>query len=156
MPAHDAGDEAAAWLSSALGAELRLVRFDPVRIGVFAIPIYAGDSGAHTAFADGYPLLVVAEASLADLNRRLEANGAAGAADEPFPSEYRARGIGAVRRGPHRHARPSDGVTMKLVKPCARCQITTTDQDSGQVGDEPLQRYAATAWTSASAASRSA
>ena len=31
-----------------------------------------------------------------------------------------------------------DGITIKLVKPCARCQITTTDQDSGQVGAEPL------------------
>jgi len=33
----------------------------------------------------------------------------------------------------------ADGVSMKLVKPCARCQITTTDQDSGHVGIEPLR-----------------
>ena len=34
------------------------------------------------------------------------------------------------------------GVTMKLVKPCTRCQITTTDQDSGEVGTEPLATLA--------------
>ena len=38
-------------------------------------PDYAGDSGAHTLFADGYPLLVIGAASLDDLNERLVANG---------------------------------------------------------------------------------
>jgi uncharacterized protein YcbX len=33
----------------------------------------------------------------------------------------------------------ADGVSLKIVKPCARCQITTTDQDSGHVGIEPLR-----------------
>jgi uncharacterized protein YcbX len=32
-----------------------------------------------------------------------------------------------------------DGIVMKIVKPCARCQITTTDQDTGHVGVEPLR-----------------
>ena len=32
----------------------------------------------------------------------------------------------------------ADGVTLKLVKPCTRCQVTTTDQDTAEVGDEPL------------------
>jgi hypothetical protein len=36
----------------------------------------------------------------------------------------------------------ADGVTLKLVKPCTRCQITTTDQDSGRVGQEPLATLA--------------
>jgi uncharacterized protein YcbX len=34
------------------------------------------------------------------------------------------------------------GVTLQLVKPCTRCRITTTDQDSGQVGTEPLATLA--------------
>ena len=75
VPARDAGDEAAAWLSSALGSDVRLVRFDPAHQRL-CNPVYAGDSGAHTAFADGYPLLVIGEASLEDLNRRLEDKGA--------------------------------------------------------------------------------
>ena len=32
----------------------------------------------------------------------------------------------------------SDGVTLRLVKPCVRCTVTTTDQASGRVGVEPL------------------
>jgi uncharacterized protein YcbX len=53
VPAHDAGDAAAGWLSSFLGVDVRLVRFDPAHQRR-CNPDYAGDSGAHTAFADGY------------------------------------------------------------------------------------------------------
>ena len=45
-----------------------------------------------------------------------------------------------------------DGVVIKLVKPCARCQITTTDQDSTQIGASRCKRSAPIGWTSASAA----
>jgi uncharacterized protein YcbX len=34
------------------------------------------------------------------------------------------------------------GVTLKLVKPCTRCQITTTDQSTAAVGVEPLRTLA--------------
>ena len=59
---------------SVLGADVRLVRFDPSHERL-CNPVFAGDSGAHTAFADGYPLLVIGEASLAELNGRLAAGG---------------------------------------------------------------------------------
>jgi hypothetical protein len=36
----------------------------------------------------------------------------------------------------------ADGVTLKLVKPCTRCQITTTDQFTANVGIEPLPTLA--------------
>ena len=71
VPAIDAGDGVAAWLSSWLGRELRLVRFDPT-VRRYCDPSFARNSGAHTAFADAYPLLVLSRASLADLNARLE------------------------------------------------------------------------------------
>ena len=74
FPAVDQGDEAAAWLSSALQRPLRLVRFD-LAVRRYCNETYAGDSGAHTSFADAYPLLILSEASLADLNARLVAKG---------------------------------------------------------------------------------
>ncbi len=74
VPAFDEGDAAARWLSSVLGADVRLVRFDPSHERL-CNPAFAGDSGAHTAFADGYPVLVIGEASLAELNGRLAASG---------------------------------------------------------------------------------
>jgi len=54
----DMGDQVATWLTSFLERNVRLVRFDrshPRRCN----PDYVGDSGAHTMFADGYPLLVI-------------------------------------------------------------------------------------------------
>jgi len=134
--AHDAGDEAAAWLSSALGADLRLVRFDPSDRRL-CNPDFAGDSGAHTAFADGYPLLVIAESSLADLNARLVTAGTPALPMNRFRPNLVLAGLDPFAED-HIDTLAIDGITIKLVKPCTRCQITTTDQDSGQVGAEPL------------------
>jgi uncharacterized protein YcbX len=75
-------------------------------------PAYAGDTEAHTAFADAYPLLELSEASLADLNQRL---GLAAAA-ESLPAERRTVRGRRLRRRSYRRARRG-GVTMKLVKP---------------------------------------
>ena len=108
------------------------------RIGGFAIPIYAGESGAHTAFADGYPLLVITEASLARPQRRLEAKGAAALPMNRFRPNIVLAGLEAYDED-HIDTLAVDGIVMKLVKPCARCQITTTDQDSLRIGAEPLQ-----------------
>jgi hypothetical protein len=134
--AHDAGDEAAAWLSSALGADVRLVRFDPSDRRL-CNPDFAGDSGAHTAFADGYPLLVVAESSLIDLNARLTAGGTPALPMNRFRPNLVLAGLDPFAED-HIDTLSIDRITIKLVKPCTRCQITTTDQDSGQVGAEPL------------------
>jgi uncharacterized protein len=38
----------------------------------------------------------------------------------------------------HLDAIAADGVTLRLVKPCTRCQVTTTDQETATVGTEPL------------------
>lgn len=35
-----------------------------------------------------------------------------------------------------------DEVTFRVVKPCARCAITTVDQDTGDAGREPLNTLA--------------
>src|SRR6266567_1330793 len=70
VAAFDQGDEAASWLSDFLDVSARLVRFD-AQTRRYCNPVYAGDSGAHTAFADAYPLLIVSRASLEDLNERL-------------------------------------------------------------------------------------
>jgi uncharacterized protein YcbX len=136
IPAVDQGDEAAAWLSSALQRPLRLVRFD-LAVRRYCNVIYAGDSGAHTSFADAYPLLILSEASLADLNSRLEL---------PLPmNRFRPNvvlsGIDAYDED-HIDEIRVGGLAFKLVKHCTRCQITTTDQSSAVVGSEPLSTLA--------------
>ena len=136
LDAIDEGDPAALWLSAWCERELRLVRFDP-RVRRCCNPVFAGDSGAHTGFADGYPLLVLAEASLADLNARLAS---------PLPlNRFRPNvvlsGMEAYEED-HVDEIASGAIRLKLVKPCTRCEITTTDQATGERASEPLMTLA--------------
>ena len=130
------GDQAAGWLSEWLGRAVRLVRFDP-RARRLCNPAYAGTSGAHTAFADAYPLLVTSEASLEDLNSRLAI---------PLPmNRFRPNlvlsGIEAYDEDHIDEIRIGRSM-LKLVKPCTRCRTTTTDQATAEVGIEPLPTLA--------------
>ncbi len=132
----DQGDDAATWLSSAMQKPLRLVRFDTA-FRRYCNVIYAGSSGAHTAFADSYPLLILSEASLDDLNSRLA---------RPLPmNRFRPNvvlsGIDAYDED-HIDEIRLGGIVLKLVKRCTRCQITTTDQATAMVGMEPLSTLA--------------
>lgn len=132
----DQGDAVAAALSGWIGQPVRLVRFDPA-VRRDCNPAYAGPGGAHTGFADGYPVLIISEASLADLNARLP---------EPLPmNRFRPNivlsGVEAYDED-HIAELSSGAVALRPVKACARCQITTTDQVSAAVGVEPLQTLA--------------
>ena len=137
VPAIDQGDAAARWLSGLLGRELRLVRFDPA-VHRLCNTVYAGQSGAHTGFADAYPVLVLSEASLADLNARLPS---------PLPvNRFRPNlllsGMDAYEEDHLDELRTAD-IVLKLVKPCTRCQIPTIDQDTGRIGVEPTRTLTA-------------
>ncbi|MBS0319822.1 MAG: MOSC domain-containing protein [Proteobacteria bacterium] len=137
----DAGDVAAAWIGAALDSDgLRIVRFDPAKPRR-CNPDFVGDSGAHTRFADGYPILVIGEASLAELNGRLAARGHAPVPMDRFRpnvvvSELEAYGEDYVE------TLTLGSVVLRLVKPCTRCEVTTIDQASGARGDEPLSTLA--------------
>jgi uncharacterized protein YcbX len=134
---HDAGDAAAAWLSDAIGAKVRVVRFDPARPRR-CNPDYVGDSGAQVRFADGYPLLVVGRASLDALNERLAAKGEAALPMNRFRPNVVLDGL-EPHDEDHLDTIEIDGVTLKPVKPCTRCEVTTTDQATAQRGAEPLR-----------------
>jgi uncharacterized protein YcbX len=135
LTARDQGDAPARILSGWLERPARLVRFDP-DVRRPCNPQYAGP-GMHHAFADGYPVLVIAEASLEDLNTRLL---------QPLPmNRFRPNivlsGIDAYDED-HISEIAIGAATLRLVKPCARCRITTTDQATAEVGDEPLATLA--------------
>lgn len=137
----DAGDVAAGWLSRALRADVRIVRFDPSDHRACQRD-YAGDSGAHTRFADGYPILVIGQASLDELNRRLGERGIA-----PMPMRRFRPNLVVAGLEPHDEDHLDtievDGVVLRLVKPCTRCQVTTVDPATGHTGREPLATLAA-------------
>lgn len=128
----DQGDEAAEWFSTFLATTCRLVRMGesysrPVD------PDYA-PLDAQVNFADGYPSLMISEASLADLNARCS---------EPLPMDrFRPNmvvsGCDSYAEDSWHTIRIGD-VTFHGVKPCQRCKITTVDQATGSVdGREPL------------------
>ncbi|TDC97059.1 MOSC N-terminal beta barrel domain-containing protein [Actinomadura sp. 7K507] len=125
----DQGDEAAAWFSSLLDQDCRLVRFTGHRS--------TSRGGGELMFADGYPLLLISAESLADLNARL---------DEPLPMDrFRpslvVEGLGAFGEDSARLLRIGEAV-IETVKPCSRCVITTTDQRTAERGREPLRTLA--------------
>lgn len=133
-PAFDAGEAAASWLQALLERECRLVRFDPEHRRLSA-RAWTGEYEAENRFSDGFPVLVIGQASLADLNSRLE---------RPLPmNRFRPNivmeGLGAYDEDQIAELY-DDTVTLKLVKACTRCRITTTDQDTAALdGKEPLQ-----------------
>ena len=73
VSAIDQGDESAGWLSAWLGVSVRLVHMDS-NFKRKLDPAYAVSAEDHTGFADGYPILVISEASLQDLNSKLDAS----------------------------------------------------------------------------------
>ena len=139
VPAGDMGDGVATWLSAVLGRPSRLVRADDTferRLPVARIPAAHVDVLAPVpiAFVDAFPILVISEASLADLNSRLET---------PIPMNRFRPNI--VVRGTDSHEEDR----WKIIRigelefrgggDCGRCIVTTTDQATGERGPEPLK-----------------
>lgn len=134
--------DASGWLSDLLGRTVRLVYLDdPMRRTITAY----GLPDDRVNFADGYPLLVTTEASLAALNDEILAAGS-----EPVPmSRFRPSividGDAPWTEDDWRLLRVGDA-TFRAVKGCARCVITTleADHETGEVagGKEPLRTLA--------------
>ncbi len=130
----DCGDVAAEWASQFLETPLRLVRFDTSAPRVCS-PEWTPGTRAVTEFSDGFPILVISRASLADLNSRLPQ----ALPMERFRPNVVIDGVEAYDED-RMHELRAAAVTLRIVKPCARCSITTTDQHRGAVdGVEPLR-----------------
>lgn len=132
----DCGDGPAAWFSRVLGSPVRLVRFrrDVVRP---TSTKWTGGVPAEARFADGYPLLLIGQASLDDLNARLVAAGRAALPMNRFRPNLVVDGIEAFDEDYLGHLATGD-LALKPVKPCARCPIPAIDQSSGVAGPDPL------------------
>jgi uncharacterized protein YcbX len=137
----DQGDEAAAWIGSLLGREVRLVRFDPAAVRP-SDASWTGDIEAHNRYSDGFPLLVVSRASLDDLNARLRV---------PLPMDRFRPNLALDGLPPFGedgiYELESGAVRLRIVKPCTRCVVTTTDQHTGERGgEEPLRTLKTYRW----------
>lgn len=136
VAAYDMGGLAAQWFSDFLGRGLRLVRFDPAQRRL-SPRRWTGDIEAENAFSDGYPLLVVSQAGLDEVNRRLAAAGHPAIGMERFRPNLVLDGLDPHGED-HIHELAfdtSDGpVRLRLVKPCPRCSVPGVDPATGVQG----------------------
>jgi len=118
------------WFSEILGIKCRLVKMSESTKRV------VDESCAKNkivSFADGYPFLIIGQSSLDDLNSKLE---------KPLPiNRFRPNfvftGGNPFEEDNWNKFRIGD-VKFRAVKPCARCVITTTDQETAERAHEPL------------------
>lgn len=134
VQAYDMGDLAAQWFSDCLGRPLRLARFDPEGQRR-CDPKWTTDTVALTAFADGFPLLVISSGAIDELNRRVAASGGPAVDSARLRPNIVLDGLDAhgedfVDR--LRFDTPDGDVVLRLVKPCARCAIPDIDPARGE------------------------
>ncbi|HEX2915961.1 MAG TPA: MOSC N-terminal beta barrel domain-containing protein [Chloroflexia bacterium] len=133
----DQGDEIARWFSEFLQYEARLVRMSP-RFKRTLDSRYALSPDDTTNFADGFPFLLISQESLDDLNSRM----AEALPMNRFRPNLVIAGSG-IPFGEDQVRRIQIGeISFSIVKPCARCVTTTTDQQTAERGKEPLRTLA--------------
>jgi uncharacterized protein len=119
------------WFSKRLNIPCKLVSFPENNPRPVDAKYKLGDD--HVGLADAYPYLIIGQSSLNDLNSRLA---------EPLPmNRFRPNlvftGGEAFEEDSWKKFRVA-GNWFAAVKPCARCVLTTVNQDTGEKGMEPL------------------
>lgn len=135
--AWDEGDQLAQWFSDYLKVDARLMRMtdDHKRTVDRTYAPY----DATVSFADGYPALIISEASLADLNQRLIERGSEALPMSRFRPNIVIANSEAYAEDTWREAQIGN-MTFDVVKACARCVMTIVDPATGTIPDkaEPL------------------
>jgi uncharacterized protein YcbX len=140
VSAYDMGAVAAQWFSDFLGQQLRLVRFDPEQRRLSS-PRWTAGIEALNQFSDGFPLLVISQASLDGLNARLVAAGHGAVGIERFRPNIVLAGLQAhdEDRLVVIHIAAGEEVQLRPVKPCARCPIPNIDPATAEISPEVLE-----------------
>ncbi len=135
VPAIVADEKINDWISSIARMHCRLV-FMPEHFERRVNPERARNH-ENVSFADGYPYLIISEASLEDLNSRM---------DTPLPMHRFRPNIVVKGVEPYAEDNWKDFSIGKVsfygANPCKRCVFTTIDQETGEKGAEPLKTLA--------------
>ncbi len=125
--------EADGWLSEFLGRDCRLVYLPSGSVRQVDQAYAQRDD--QVGFADGFPFLLISQASLDDLNRRLPVS----LPMERFRPNLVISGCDAYAEDSWQRIRIGE-LIFRVVKPCSRCVIPTIDPETGRrQGDEPLK-----------------
>lgn len=124
-------EQANQWFSKAIGMSCKLVHM-PLSSIRLVNPLRARHKES-VSFADGYPYLIVGQASLDDLNSRMES---------PIPMHRFRPNIVFSRGLPYNEDNWDEfqigDIKFYRAEPCERCVFTTIDQETGEKGKEPL------------------
>ncbi len=135
VEAIEVSGDAARMFSDYTGAPCSLV-FMPEEV-VRPLEAPYGKPGERVGFADGFPVLLATRPSLDELNGRLA---------EPIRmNRFRANLVveGGTPFEEDLYARVHIGsIGFRMPKRCARCEITTVEQETGRIGKEPLRTLA--------------
>ena len=129
--------EADEWFSQVLQQQVRLVHMDRDVNRKLVKKKLTQEKSHEVSFADGYPYLLTNQASLDDLNSRLDQ--AVGM--DRFRQNIVVSGFEAFAED-HWNILRIGAVDFQVVKPCARCQVTTINQQTGISSKEPLKTLA--------------
>ncbi len=125
--------EADGWLSDFLGVSARLVYLPEDRIR--QVDQDYANPGEQVGFADGFPFLLISQASLDDLNRRMGLN----LPMERFRPNLVVDGCEPYAEDGWKRIRIGE-LSFRVVKPCSRCVIPTVNPETGErEGNEPLK-----------------
>ena len=131
----DEGPEAAAWFSEFIGRTARLVRFDttaPRTADRHWVGAAVGRAGALTRFSDGFPLMVISTASMAELDRRLADADLPAAVAQRFRPNVVLDGLDPFEEDlADTFSVGAAPTVLKVVKPCTRCTIPEVDPATG-------------------------
>ncbi|RDH80820.1 MAG: MOSC domain-containing protein [endosymbiont of Galathealinum brachiosum] len=133
--AHNCGQQAAQWFSHFLGISARLVYFPHEEVR--QVDLDYAKQGNKTAFSDGFPYLLISQASLDDLNSRL----AAPVDMRRFRPNLVINGTEAFAEDDWKAIRIGD-ITFNLVKPCSRCVIPSIDPETAKKSAEVVKTLA--------------
>ncbi|TPX46291.1 pyridoxal 5'-phosphate synthase [Synchytrium endobioticum] len=139
----DEGDEAAEFLSGFLKRRVRLLIKDPKTrrpLNASRIP-HESVFGylPSTAFSDGFPFLFMSQATLDDVNKRLESKGAQIAKTSNFRPNLVMNGIEAYGEDTLKVVNVA-GHTIFITSRCPRCSMPTNDPDTGELSQVEVSK----------------
>jgi uncharacterized protein len=132
---HEVSQTLSGWFAQQLGIACKLVEFPENNPRPVDEKFRLGNE--QVSLADGYPCLIIGQSSLDDLNKRMKESlpmnrfrpNLVFTGGQPYEEDaWRNFSIGENR--------------FVGVKPCARCVLTTIDQQTGMAGKEPLATLA--------------
>lgn len=133
IQAYELSSEVSDWFTENLGFSVRLV-YMPDKSHRKVESKYALTEDNINSFSDGYPFLIIGQSSLDDLNSRLKES----LPMNRFRPNFVFTGGEAYEEESWKEFTIGE-LTFFGVKPCARCIMTTVDQEKGVIsGKDPL------------------